>query len=216
MATKPHAVLIADVVNSTKLATGYLRAVLVRKLRAVSEAHLAERRIRLHYQVTAGDEFQTLASKPELAPSLILELRRRFRPLALRIGIGIGEIPGRIAEPVNRLNGEAFIFARQALQDVHDAKLYHFEVLTGFRSADSRFDEVANLVYGLQDTLVQDVSEKQWKTLNAYFEKSSLDSAARILRVNVSTVSRNLKRGYLRQMQDTETVMKNLIRWHFA
>jgi hypothetical protein len=214
MAYQRHAVLVADVVNSTKLA--HLRAVLSRKLRSVSAAHMAERRIRLPYEVTAGDEMQTLASDLEQVPILIFELRRRFRPLGLRIGIGIGEIPGRIEGPVNRLNGEAFVFAREALQNVHDAKVHHFEVLTGFRSADTKFDGIANTLYGLHDTLVQGVSEKQWETMNAYLEKRSLDAAARALDVNISTVSRNLKRGYLRQMQETAAMMKNLIEWHFS
>jgi len=216
MANGRYAVLIADVVSSTALAPAYLRAILTRKLRAISDVQMADGRIRLPYEVTAGDETQTLASDLEQVPTLIFELRRRFRPLALRIGIGIGEIPGRIVAPVNRLTGEAFVFARQALNGVRNAATHRFPVLTGFCSTDTRFDQIASALYGLHDTLVQNISDKQWETINAYLEKRRVDAAARALHVNISTVSRNLKRGYLWQMQETANIMKSVIKWRFS
>ena len=67
MATETHAVLIADVMASRSRKD--VRALLGKRLDAVSQKHLTQKLIRLPYAVTAGDEFQTLTgnlpSRPE-------------------------------------------------------------------------------------------------------------------------------------------------------
>jgi len=214
-AIKVHAVLIADVVQSTAF-SARLRPVLLSRLRTVSRLHLAARRIRLPYAVTAGDEFQTLAASPIEVPILIFELRRLFRPLALRIGVGIGGISGRIVAPVNLLMGEAFILARSALESVQDATAHRYEVLTALHANKPEFEIPANTIYGLHDTLVRGISERQWQTINAYVKVKQVDLAARSLGVNRSTVSRNLKRGYLRQLEESVATMTELISRYFG
>src|ERR1700741_3951843 len=87
-----QSVLIADVIHSSRRER--LSALLAAGLRRANRVHLREKRIRVPYAVTAGDEFQTVVASIEMVPALILDLRRRMRPLALRIGIGIGEIQG--------------------------------------------------------------------------------------------------------------------------
>jgi len=191
-----HAVLIIDVVRSTALADR-LRPALLSRLRSLSRLHLAARRIRLPYVVTAGDEFQTLASAPGQVP------------------IGIGGIAGRVMAPVNLLSGEAFILARGALESVHDSTSHRFEALTALRANTPGFDTIANTVYGLHDTLVQNISEKQWQTINAYLKTKRVDLTARALGVNLSTVSRNLKRGYLRQLEETVATMTEFMNRSF-
>src|ERR1700727_347546 len=110
MAKEIYAVLLADIVGST--AQPHLRSLLGHKLRVTSYIHLKQGLIRLPYSITAGDEFQTIIQDLSQIPSLILDLRRRLRPLSFRVGIGIGRVTGRIQAPVNRIGGEAFIFAR--------------------------------------------------------------------------------------------------------
>src|SRR5579864_8939309 len=165
MRATDHAVLIADVVRSTAL-SDRLRSALTSRLRTVSRLHLSAHRVRLPYVVTAGDEFQTLPSTPGQVPTIIFELRRLFRPLVLRIGVGIGQIPGRITAPVNLMTGEAFVLARSALESVQDSTAHGFEVLNALRSNAPEFNHVANTIYGLHDTLVQNVTERQWHTIN--------------------------------------------------
>ena len=135
------------------------------------------------------------------------DLRRRMRPLALRIGIGIGEIQGRVRAPVNRLVGEAFTNARAAIADVKEGS-QGYPTLTACRSSKESFDRIANLVYGLNDTLVLDMTEAQWRALNAYVEGDSVERAAQTLRVSVSTLSRNLKRSHFRQLAETAATME--------
>ncbi len=207
---KTHAVLIADVVESS--ARLDLRAILGKALVRASREHLQRGWVRLPYAVTAGDEFQTIVSDlPKLA-EVILDLRIRLRPLNLRIGIGVGTITGRVHAPVNRLGGPAFRLAREALESIKRDPEFKFDVLTAFRSGRRTFDSTANLIYGLHDTLVLRITKKQWETIAVFRQRRRLESAAKTLKVDASTVWRNLQRAHFRQLEQTAAGMQALIR----
>ncbi|MBS1842414.1 MAG: hypothetical protein JSS69_10150 [Acidobacteria bacterium] len=202
------AVLIADVVGSRVRKN--LRHSLAHTLARASRKHLQEKLVLLPYAVTAGDEFQTIAFRPSAIPRILLDLRALFHPLSLRVGIGIGGVPGSIRPPVNRLTGEAFQSARTAIDRVKGGNLFKFETLTAVTSPDPAFDEAVNLLYGLNDTLVRKVTPKQWETIRAILQYPALERSARHLRLDISTVSRNLKRGYYWQQSETVKVAEKL------
>jgi hypothetical protein len=172
---------------------------------------LQRKLIKLPYSVTAGDEFQTVTGNLPSIPGVILDLRSMLRPLSLRIGVGIGRIPDRIQPPVNRLSGEAFQFARRAIENIKTSSLFKFEVLTAFDSRNESFNNTINLIYGLHDTLVLKIRTKQWETIEAFLDRPALERTARRLHLDTSTVSRNLKRGYYWQLSDTVKVAGSLI-----
>lgn len=204
-----HAVLIADIKGSRSRAR--LRDVFGKLLARASQRHLRAKSIRLPYSITAGDEFQTVVSRASALPQLLLDLRILFQPLTLRIGIGIGRISDRIQPPVNRLSGEAFQFARLSLNNLKDGRLYKFDSLTAFHSRNAEFNETINLLYGLQDTLVAGITARQWETIATFHAAPALESAARRMKLDISTVSRNLKRGYYWQVAETLKVTESLI-----
>ena len=208
MPEKLWGVIVSDVVGSSR--TRDLRSVLGARLRLVTAAHLKEERIRLPYAVTAGDEFQTVASDLRQIPGLLFDLRRRMRPLQLRIGIGIGRISGPLRPPVNQLGGQAFEFARVAIGETKEGR-QHSGNVTRFHSEKKDFDLVANLIYNLHDALVGHLSEKQWRTVDAYLAKGRVDLAARSLRINASTASRNLSRSHLWQTLEMIDSMEKII-----
>ena len=212
MPEKLFGVIVADVVGSSR--TRDLRSVLGARLRRVTAAHLHEKRIRLPYAVTAGDEFQTVAHDLSQIPGLLFDLRRRMRPLQLRIGIGIGRIAGHLRPPVNQLGGQVFEFARTAIGETKEGRLHSGKV-TRFHSENEEFDLVANLIYNLHDALVGQLSEKQWRTVDAYLAKGRVDLAAKTLRINASTASRNLSRSHLRQTLEMMESMRKIISSHF-
>lgn len=213
MTEKLWAVIVADVVASSR--TRGLRSLLHARLRLITSAHFREERIRLPYAVTAGDEFQTVASDLRQIPGLLFDLRRRMRPLQLRIGIGIGRIPGPLRPPVNQLGGQAFEFARAAIDETKQGR-QHSGKVTRFQSHNQEFNLVANLIYNLHDALVGRLSEKQWRTVDAYLAKGRVDLAAKALRINASTASRNLSRSHLWQTLEMMDAMKMIIGSHFA
>jgi hypothetical protein len=78
------------------------------------------------------------------------------------------------------------------------------------------FDETINLIYGLQDTLVRNITSKQWKTIHAVLdEPTKLEDIAEELNLNVSTVSRNLRRGYYWQLAETTRIAGSIIQKTF-
>jgi len=208
-----YAVLLADVIASGRQRR--LQNILGEKLRAASQVHMKNGWIRAPYAVTAGDEFQTVATRPAMAPEILLDLRHRMRPLQLRMAIGVGAIDGAVRAPVNRMQGEAFVRARRAMDALKSGMLHKYPALTAFHTGQTSLDEIANLIYGLSDTLLRAVTAKQWRAMEAYFAKGQVRLAARALRLDPSTVSRRLSRGHYWQLAETAEAMKRLLQSEF-
>jgi hypothetical protein len=186
-----------------------------RKLSQLSRLHLEQKLILTPYAVTAWDEFQVILSRPEYSPRVILDLRRLFYPLHLWIAVGIGSASGVHRQPVNiHAGGEAFERARQAADRLKSGPS-KYRVLTSFQSGKEIFDTIANTIYHLQDSLLEGTTEKQWAAINMQLETRRQDLAAKRLNVDISTVSRNLKRGYYWHLVETVDAMERIVKTYF-
>lgn len=205
---KPYAVITADIRGSRAVAD--FRKERDRKLKPLTKLHLAQKLIVSEYAVTAWDEFEGLTTLSHV-PTILFDLRRCFHPLQLWIGVGIGKVSEPHRRPINVFaGGEAFERARLAIDQIK-SKHQRFPRWTVFVSGNSQFDLVANTIYHLHDTLIQNVSSKQWRTINAQVSLQSQEQVAKKLRLDDSTVSRNLRRGFYAQMTETRTTMEALI-----
>lgn len=211
MTAKLYGVVIADVIGSGERQE--LRPLLHKLLRGATREHQRRKLALLPYAVTAGDEFQTITANLTGIPWMLLDLRSRMQPLFLRIGVGIGAVKGRIVAPVNELDGAAFRLARAAMDNLKNAR--RSAALTFFRTSDENFDGMANLIYALHDTLVQKMTEKQWKTVAARIAHDGVQETAQALGLDSSTVSRNLKRGYYGQLVAAARGVEQLIAQQF-
>jgi len=199
--------VLVDVVGSTQ--TADFAKGRARRLRYLSERHLERGWVKAPYTVTAWDEFQTFLWDAPSVPRVILELRQRFSPWKLTIGVGWGDIRGwRSRRPINEaVSGAAFERAREALEALTASKRSKYPRLTRFRTGDSERDCILDLIYGLHDTLVLGVTERQWETIGHALDDEGQEAIAKALGVQTSTVSRNLQRGHYWQMRETlETV----------
>jgi SatD family (SatD) len=197
-----YAVLTADVVRSRSFSS--FRAGRDAKLGPLSKSHVADGFIVSPYAVTVWDEFQGILAAPHLFPRVILELRRSFFPMELRVAIGIGKVSEPLKSPINQFaGGEAFERARAAMDKLKSGKGSKYRVLTAVESGDRILDLALNTIYRLQDTLVSDVSANQWKTINWLIRTGSQELAAKKLAVNISTVSRTLRRAHYWQIEET-------------
>jgi hypothetical protein len=88
-------------------------------------------------------------------------------------------------------------------------------MLTSFESGKDLFDSIANAIYRLQDTLLERTTAKQWATINMQIQTARQDATARKLALDISTVSRNLRRGYYWQLTETVNVMERIIQAYF-
>lgn len=226
---KIYGVITADIVQSRDITE--FRKQRDRKLDPISKEHLRQGLILSHYAVTAWDEFEAILTEPGNIPQVILDLRRYFHPMELRIAIGIGEVSEPRRKPVNVFSGgEAFERAREAADHMKGGKGTKIRLLTRFSSGEEFFDRIANTMYNLHDTLMQSVTVRQWETINAQINASNQakklrkkrdaeivtqEKIARTLGRHPSTVSRNLERGFYWQMQETMVVMAEIIGYYF-
>lgn len=210
---KFYSVITADVVNSRKV--DKFRLTRDRYLNKISKLHLDQDLVLSPYAVTAWDEFQVILKKIEYTSKAILDLRRLFSPLQLWIAVGVGTVSEAYKTPINRYaGGQAFERAREAAERLKSGSS-KYRILTSFETGNSAFDTIANLIYQLQDTLIEGITEKQWSAINAQIEAGRLDLAAKRLDLDISTVSRNLKRGHYWQLLDTVKAMEKITRTFF-
>jgi hypothetical protein len=209
-----YAVITADVINSRHVES--FRRKRDAKLRPLSRLHVRQKLVLSDYAVTAWDEFQAILSSPRAIPRVILDLRRNFYPMQLWIAVGIGKVSEPRKKPVNQFaGGEAFERARQAADRLKADRAGKDRALTSFVSGNDVFDLIANTIYRLHDTLLQEVSAKQWETILAEVSTGNQEMAAQKLGVNVSTVSRNLRRAHHWQMEETCQAVETIIGNYF-
>lgn len=211
--SKTYAVITCDIVGSRHIKE--FRRKRDQKLYRVSQAHVDNKWILSEYAVTAWDEFEGILSAPPHIPDVILDLRRHFHPFQLWIGIGIGQVTDPYRKPVNIFaGGEAFERARDAMNRLK-AKRSKTGALTAFVTPNEIFNLIANSVYHLHDTLLENISTRQWQTISVYIQTKRQDLTAKRLGLNESTVSRNLRRGFWWQLQETRTAMEQVIASYF-
>jgi SatD family protein len=203
------AVILADVIDSRTIEDfGNTRDV---KLRELSIRHRREKRTLSPYTVTAWDEFQVLLQRADQLPRVLLDLRRSFFPIQLRIGVGFGNVVDVDRRPINQYaGGEAFERARKAADTLKQSHS-KYRTITQFETGIPLFDQVANSVYHLADTLLEGLSEKQWRAIQAQMRFGSLSATANHLEIDISTLSRTLRRGHYWQVEETVQSMELII-----
>lgn len=210
-------VVIADVVGSSQFEG--LRRRRDKALAELSRRHLAKRHVLGRYTVTAWDEFQNVLSAPWELPRVVWDLRLAFHPMELRIGVGLGavdELPGP-ETPINEVSsGEAFRLAREAVAVLEEgSRKYRLRTLV--RSGDRQLERAVNLIYMLADSLLAELSERQWETLRVYEQTGRQDRTAERLGLkSESTVSRNLQRAHYWQLLDARDELRELLWSRFA
>jgi hypothetical protein len=210
---KNYSVITADVIGSRNIPS-FLRK-RDQKLKEISLLHTPQKFTVSPYAVTAWDEFEVVLTKPEFTPAAILDLRRIFYPLELRIAVGIGAASGVHKKPINiHAGGPAFERARHAADELK-AGYPKYRVLTIFASGNELFDKIANTIYGLHDSLMQRTTARQWAVINAHLTTGRQDRTASRLRLDISTVSRNLKRGSYWHLLETAQAMEQIVKAYF-
>jgi hypothetical protein len=213
MSVKCYTVVTADIVDSRK--TESFTRKRDRILDLISRLHLSEKWTLSPYTITAWDEFEVILSQPVHMPRVILDIRRLFFPLQLRIAVGLGAASGVKKNPINiHAGGEAFERARKAADQLK-SEYSKYRTLTRFETGNETFDTIANTIYHLQDSLLQGATEKQWATINMQIETGRQDLTAKRMKLNISTVSRNLKRGYYWHLLETVGAMEHITETYF-
>ena len=93
--------------------------------------------------------------------------------------MGFGEVVDVDRRPINQYaGGEAFERARKAADALKQSNP-KYRTVTQFETGIPLFDQVANSVYHLTDTLLEGLSEKQWRAIQAQMRFGSVSLTAR-------------------------------------
>lgn len=184
-----------------------------RRMTQLTREHRGRGWIAADYTVTAWDEFQSVSWERKELPRILLDIRQVFAPWEVYIAVGCGQVSGwESSRPINEaLGGEGFERARAAMDALKSSKGDKYRRLSQFVTGDSERDALLNLIYGLHDSLVQQVTERQWETIGAALVLKNQEDVAERLGVQPSTVTRNLKRGHYWQMRETAAVVSTLL-----
>jgi hypothetical protein len=209
--SRQGAVLLVDVADSSSVAD--FREGRDRRIATLTALHREKDRVAADYTVTAWDEFQSVSWQLEQLPHVLLDIRQIFAPWEVYIAVGCGSVFGwHSSRPINEaLSGEAFERARAAMDALKSAKGDKYRRLSQFLTGDAERDSLLNLIYGLHDSLVQQITERQWQTIGAALLLGNQEDVAGKLGVQPSTVTRNLKRGHYWQMRETAAVVSALL-----
>jgi hypothetical protein len=202
-------------------AEGDVTAALDRGLGPLSRLHLAERLIIAPYAVSAEHEFQTVLTAPAHLPRVMWELRMAFHPMQPRVAVGLGELrslPRRSGEPIHEAgSGDAFDNARRAGERLRSRSGTKYPLLTVVCGVDPVLDAVLNGISRLHDTLLLQITPRQWQAILAVERKGRQDLAAAELGVDESTISRTLRRAHHWQLHDGRRALAEILeRWRIA
>jgi hypothetical protein len=184
----------------------------------LSRIHLAERLIIAPYAISAEQEFQTVLTAPVHLPRVVWELRTAFHPLTLRVAVGLGRLrslPRRSGEAIHEAgSGEAFDNARLAGERLRARRGTKYPMLTLVCGVDPVLDAVMNCIFRLHDTLLLQITDRQWQALLALKREGRQDLAAAELGIDESTISRTLQRAHHWQQQDARRALAEILeRW---
>ncbi|WP_181918902.1 SatD family protein [Wenzhouxiangella sediminis] len=190
-----HVALIADVADSRRIDDFPRRR--DRLLTELSARHRGKGWTDFDYAVTAWDEFQGLVDDPAVLPGVIWDLWRAFRPWSLRLAAGIGGVE-RVADaeanlPLNQaVTGPAFYRAREAMDRLDSPRHGMSRVRLRVGATNDARALACNAVLRLADSLVQDITDRQWQVIESYERSGKQTEVAAEFDVAESTISRSL------------------------
>lgn len=168
--------------------------------------------ISTNVSISRGDEIQVFCSDIINIIEVIRQLRYYFKPLKIRIGVGIGGIYTEISDNSWDMDGQAFFKAREALDKV---KIQDRKRMTYFCSSNEEFDLIANSIYMLIDGIISEWSDTKWDSINAYEIYRSYEKAGNALGKSRQSISNNCKSAHFQKIKQAEKDLKKIIQIYF-
>lgn len=164
--------------------------------------------IRTNVCSSRGDEIQVLCSNIKNITEVIRKLRYYFRPLNLRVGIGIGEISTEISLNSWDMNGVAFFRAREALDIVKKEEKMR---MTYIISPNQELDFIINSMYMLMDSIISEWTMSKWESISAYEKYNNYEQAGKYLEKSRQAISNSCKSAHFEKIKQSEENIKTLI-----
>lgn len=163
--------------------------------------------IEVPFMITKGDEFQGVVRNVPYVHSIITEFERILYPLALRYGIGLGEIQKMGATISIEMDGPAFHRANAALNYAKKNKLR-----VRFRSEDKQLDVYVNTVYLLIYAIKNRWAKINYKRYWRYRELGTYEKVADLEGVSPQAVWDSLRNASAMEVQQAEKAVMQFLK----
>ncbi|HPM21405.1 MAG TPA: SatD family protein [Thermotogota bacterium] len=157
-----------------------------------------------------GDEIQGVLREPFGLGRALRDLRHTCFPSKVRIGIGVGAIdtPEESWESNSwLLSGEAFYYARDALNAVKKRK----EPVTSIKTGNADIDLLLNSVLSLVDVIRNDWTQKQWQSVLAYEKHHTFEKAGKTLGLPYQNVFKHCERANWKEVRSAEEALERFL-----
>ncbi|MCC3864028.1 SatD family protein [Terrisporobacter petrolearius] len=222
------AVITADVINSKNSNKDILKFLeskniyynedkvlnifLTEQAQKITMSLQSENLISTDVSISRGDEIQVFCSDIINIIEVIRQLRYYFRPLKIRIGVGIGGINTEKSDNSWNMDGEAFFKAREALDKV---KIQDKKRMTYICSPNEQFDIISNSIYMLMDSIINEWSDSKWESVNAYEVYENYEKAGNSIGKSRQSISNNCKTAHFEKIKQAEEDLKRVIDLYF-
>ncbi|NLZ44379.1 MAG: hypothetical protein GX894_05935 [Clostridia bacterium] len=197
-----YTVITADVIDSRR------QAIKVEEKKSAIAA-IAYPGLLTPFTISRGDEIQAVLEGVVLPLDLVRRLRYLCRPLALRIGIGIGRITSGLGSKTSwEMNGPAFFRSRRALEEVKKER----RAFTSLQTGDPEFDRLAGALLLLIDTIISRWTGAQWEAVMIYEEKGVYQKAAEVLGIAYQNVEKRCRAARWWAVQKAESALAAAVR----
>lgn len=186
--------VIADIVRSRDLAD---RSVAQQAITdAFAEAEAMVRPIRPAW-ATVGDEFQLIAGTWQDALRLTLRVQAALpEGLLLRFGLGAGQINNIEEGAVGPIqDGDAWLHARAAIEEVEQRQQRREETLSAFRSDHAELSVAVTAQLLLRDHIVSRMKAREGRLFRHLLYGATQQDAARLEGISQAAVSQALHRS---------------------
>jgi hypothetical protein len=214
--SKNVSVVTADIIHSRRYSPKLRRQINIALKKSFSD--LARKypkaiHTRLAFRITAGDEFQSVFSDVPHTFDLLTYLRASVaisgvRPLILfRAGIGVGGISvGGRSNPYEE-DGEAFVRARKALEQLKKPKR-----LTKLITENPEIDQVADLILLFLDRMQESWTLPQWEAIKWTLLGFTREEISQKLNIAHQNVSKRLNAASWQEFKEASKFLRELLK----
>lgn len=159
----------------------------------------------VNFKLSAGDEIQGVIL-PESKPfEMLISLLGALLPLQMKCGIGVGTISTTILDDPGLMRGDAFEYARDALEQIGNSK-------TIVRMAgDIQKVDWINTILILLSPLLQSWDERVFRRYLLYIEHGNVEKVATLESVSGEAINKHLNAYAVRQIISAVTFLDQSI-----
>lgn len=175
------------------------------------------------FSILKGDEVQGVIKYDHNIFFVVRKLINCFRPYDIRLGIGVGSIDD-MRENVSswELNGEAFYFARDAIDEIKNKKKKEIEYRVTIKTNNNELDKTINLFYSYISDIIVKWKDDTLEILQNLEKGLSHEEIAKIIKSYPenkdkkfesirSNVTHKIKRSGWYKVKLTEEVLSNIL-----